>query len=433
MIGNHSVQRCDFRMHDIIDGKYRVERVLSSSQTYQTFKVVDSEGREYILKLYKLWEVEPRMRQVMLVSADSEIKSCQIKSNYLTEIVKTGTVGGNPYVMMEFCRSLDLYQCFGRVRFDIVKVAKEILYGLRDLHKSGKVHCRLTPENILMTENGQIKLTNYVILGERTKVLASRARTLNSRFVDKSLAYQAPELFQLDRCSTVLPTVDMFSFGVILFQLLTGELPYGKLATESDWIHYQARAKSNDWNKSLLLRNDNREMWTSVLELCLGAEASSRARNVDEILEKLPVDEKNRYRGVPGSHVEAPTRIMNGVLLNVMQGDEFGKIYRLPELMQAPKRLITIGREDTSVFNMLSLPEYASSYISRHHCTLEYDDQEKKWYVRDGQWDAESGQKWSRSLNGTFVNSETVTEEGHEIVPGDIISIGDIKLRLEAY
>ena len=78
MIGNHSVQRCDFRMHDIIDGKYRVERVLSSSQTYQTFKVVDSEGREYILKLYKLWEVEPRMRQVMLVSADSEIKSCQI-------------------------------------------------------------------------------------------------------------------------------------------------------------------------------------------------------------------------------------------------------------------------------------------------------------------------------------------------------------------
>lgn len=429
---NHSVQRCDFRMHDIIDGKYRVERVLSTSQTYQTFKVVDSEGREYILKLYKLWEVEPRMRQVMLGSADSEIRSCQVKSNYLTEIVRTGTVGGNPYVMMEFCRSLDLYQCFGRVRFDLVKVAKEILYGLRDLHKSGKVHCRLTPENILMTEEGRIKLTNYVILGERSKVLSSRSRTLNTRFVDKSLAYQAPELFNIDRCSTILPTADIFSFGTILYQLVTGELPYGKLATESDWIHYQARAKSNDWNKSLLLRNDNREMWTEVLNLCLSSEPSARARNVDEILAKLPADD-NHYRGVSGSKVEAPSRILNGVLLNVMQGDEFGQCYRLPELMQAPRRIITVGRADNAVFNMLQLPEYSTSYVSRRHCTIEYDDQEETWYVRDGQWDIEAGKTWSRSLNGTFVNSEEVTEEGHKIVPGDIISVGDIKLRVEAY
>ena len=54
-------------------------------------------------------------------------------------------------------------------------------------------------------------------------------------------------------------------------------------------------------------------------------------------------------------------------------------------------------------------------------------------YIRDGQWDKETKEKWSRSLNGTYVNSEKVTEEGHKIVPGDIISIGDIKLRVEAY
>jgi len=36
-------------------------------------------------------------------------------------------------------------------------------------------------------------------------------------------------------------------------------------------------------------------------------------------------------------------------------------------------------------------------------------------------------------LNGTYVNSEKISEEGHIIVPGDIISIGDIKLRVEGY
>ena len=118
---NNTVQRCDFRMHDMIDGKFRVERVLSSSQTDQKFKVNDTSGKEYILKLLKLWEVEPRLRQSMLLSADSEIKSCQIKSNYLTNIVHTGVVNGNPYLLMEYCKSVDLSHygcviCINRVR-----------------------------------------------------------------------------------------------------------------------------------------------------------------------------------------------------------------------------------------------------------------------------------------------------------------------------
>ena len=107
---NNTVQRCDFRMHDMIDGKFKVERVLSSTQTDQKFKVNDTSGREYILKLLKLWEIEPRLRQNMLLSADNEIKSCQIKSNYLTNIVHAGVVNGNPYLLMEYRRSTELSQ-----------------------------------------------------------------------------------------------------------------------------------------------------------------------------------------------------------------------------------------------------------------------------------------------------------------------------------
>ena len=120
-------------------------------------------------------------------------------------------------------------------------------------------------------------------------------------------------------------------------------------------------------------------------------------------------------------------------MLHVMQGDEFGKSYRLQEILQPPRRIITIGRVDESVFNMIQLSEQSSSYISRRHCTLELDDEKNSWYIRDGQWDKHSNEKWIRSLNGTFVNSDVVTEEGHQIIPGDVISIGDVKLRVEAY
>ena len=47
--------------------------------------------------------------------------------------------------------------------------------------------------------------------------------------------------------------------------------------------------------------------------------------------------------------------------------------------------------------------------------------------------DKETKEEWTFSLNGTYVNNIRVTEEGHKILPGDIISIGEIKLRVEAY
>ena len=53
------------------------------------------------------------------------------------------------------------------------------------------------------------KARYYFILGGRGNLLTSKNKTLRSRFIDKSLAYQAPELYRLERCSTILPSVDI--------------------------------------------------------------------------------------------------------------------------------------------------------------------------------------------------------------------------------
>ena len=114
-------------------------------------------------------------------------------------------------------------------------------------------------------------------------------------------------------------------------------------------------------------------------------------------------------------------------MLRVMQGKEFGRVYDLEAIMQSiGRRLLTVGRDFAS---SVCIVDFSESYVSRRHCTLECM-QNGQWQIRDGQWNGDS-MMWQNSTNGTFVNSESVSQDGKTLSNGDIITIGDIKLKLE--
>ncbi|MCM1142766.1 MAG: hypothetical protein NC453_29695, partial [Muribaculum sp.] len=190
----NTVRKCDFRLHDWIDGKYKVERVLGHSKYDSKFKVVDKDGNQYMLKLLKLWLVDPSKQATMSVRSESEITSCMIPSNYLTHIVSKGIVYGNPYLLIEFTPSKDLSRLTLSRRADFGDILVKILYGLKDLHVNGKVHCNLTSENVLITDDGRVLLTNYVVLGDRNQSLSEHMNS-SSRQMPISMAYVAPERY----------------------------------------------------------------------------------------------------------------------------------------------------------------------------------------------------------------------------------------------
>ena len=429
-----SCNRCDFHAGSVIDGKYTVDRPLGEGSFGKVFRVRrNSDGRQFALKLLKLWAVESLEREKLLKRFDQEYETGRIKSDYLVQSFGKGSVEGNPYILMEYCSGGDLLQCVESGSVDLSKAASEILLGLKSLHVNGKVHRDLKPENVLVKSDGKVALTDFGIAGDRNKRLTERGLFGVPKEVFGTYAYMPPEQINPRRGdATVLPTTDMFSFGVMMFQLITSELPFGSLDSESDLCQYVTRGKNGNWNRDVLNKTAEGKKWFPLIDGCLKADFHSRIQTADLALPLVPASCKAAV--AVKENIPKVPEIRNGIALRVMQGEEFGRIYRLSELVRTVgKRVLTVGRDDEDIHNIIPIKETESSYISRRHCTSEYNPATDVWTLRDGQWDMSSMSKWRFSTNGTYIGSREVSMNGVALKVGDIISVGDAKLRVEGY
>lgn len=416
-------QHCDFSVGDTLVGKYRVVRCLGEGTFGKVYQVTDSPGNKYALKILKLWAIPPEIREKLIARFDMEYETGRIESPFLVHSYDHGVINGNPYILMEFCPNGDLSHLSPSADWN--KVAHEVLYGLSALHKNGKVHRDLKPENVLIKEDGTAALTDFGISGDRNRRVTVMGNDGVPMQKFGTYAFMPPEQLHPEKGeATVLPTTDIFSFGVMMFLLLTGELPYGSLNNQNDLVVYTTRGKKGEWNRNAL-RNSP---FYRAIDGCLIPNFRQRLQSVDEVMALLPEYYDGNMFKVPNS--DATIRV-RGYLLRVMQGEEYGKIYDLTRMFQK-MNFLTVGRADRFVNNDVAIKEEQSTYISRQHCTIEKEP-DGFFKIRDGQRDLHSYSGWHRSTNGTFVNSSEVSENGYYLREGDIISIGDAKLRLEAY
>lgn len=352
-------ERCDCRPGDVVGYKYRVDKELGQGSFGVVYKVRDDRGGVWAMKLLRLWDVPSTIRLPLVQRFEMEYKTSCIRSRNLVHSVDAGYFKGNPYIVMEFCDGGDLSKYVGRPDANLSRIASDVLNGLNDLHSSGKVHRDLKPENVLFKSDGTAVLTDFGISGDRNKRMTERNIFGKPTQIFGTYAYMPPE--QVNRArgnSTVLPTTDMFSFGVMMYQLITGELPFGKLDDQNDLVRYQKRGKACEWDRTKLLSRPGGRDWEALISRCLLPDIKDRIHTAKEAMRLVP----GGARGVvsyqpPVPRAEQPA-MSAGMALHVMQGKEYGKVYDLDEIVKSSgRRMLPVGRDFSNSVVIEDFPE----------------------------------------------------------------------------
>jgi tRNA A-37 threonylcarbamoyl transferase component Bud32 len=152
-----------------------------------------------------------------------------------------GDAGGLFYLLMEYVDGLNLRQLMQAGRLEprqALSIIGQICDALQYAHDEGIVHRDIKPENILLDQRGRVKIADFGLakLLHRTPVEYSLTGT---RQVMGTPHYMAPE--QMEKPQTVDHRADIYSLGVLFYEMLTGELPLGRFALPSEKAAVDAR------------------------------------------------------------------------------------------------------------------------------------------------------------------------------------------------
>jgi tRNA A-37 threonylcarbamoyl transferase component Bud32 len=143
-----------------------------------------------------------------------------------------GQINGQPYFIMEFVDGVNLRQLEREGKLtprEALLIVPQICEALQFAHDAGIVHRDIKPDNILLDKKGRVKIADFGI----AKILgtAEDPAIPVTQGAIGTPHYMAPE--QVEKPQTVDHRADIFSLGVVFYEMLTGELPLGKFSAPS--------------------------------------------------------------------------------------------------------------------------------------------------------------------------------------------------------
>jgi serine/threonine protein kinase len=205
-------------------GRYRIVRPLGRGGMGTVYLAHDTQlDREVALKVPRFAEddgpdvVERFYREARAAAA--------LRHPHVCPVYDVGAIDGIHYLTMAYIdgRSLaDLIADGPRPQDEAAGLARRLARALEFTHRHGIIHRDLKPANVLLDKNGEPAITDF---GLARRVNKAEARLTQSGALLGTPAYMAPEQ-AAGHVEAVGPAADVYSLGVILYELLTGQLPF---------------------------------------------------------------------------------------------------------------------------------------------------------------------------------------------------------------
>jgi predicted Ser/Thr protein kinase len=218
-----------------------------------------------------------------------------------------GRAGGYYYFLMEFIDGVNLREVLRSHKMsqrEALAIVPKICEALQFAHDEGIVHRDIKPENILVDKKGRVKMADFGLAKLLNRAPAEYRLTATQTIMGTP-HYMSPE--QLEKPLEVDHRSDIFSLGVVFYEMLTGDLPLGRFAPPSQKVQLDVRL---DEVVLRTLENDPSRRYQHASEL------KTEVENISGLFEKLP----SHVRRMFGYDYRSSTTLFGLPLLHIALG-----------------------------------------------------------------------------------------------------------------
>src|SRR5215472_1364143 len=204
-------------------GKYEIKRTLGRGAMGTVYEGWDPIiARRVAIKTVKLPDsADPETEDALARFRREAQAAGRLTHPNIVAVFDYGETNDLAYIVMEFVDGPSLKTLLDKnERFalaDTVRVMQDVLAGLQFSHERGVVHRDIKPANVMLTSSGQAKIADFGIARIESSSMTQAGTVLGTP------AYMSPEQFM---GQVVDARTDIYSSGVLLYQLLTGERPF---------------------------------------------------------------------------------------------------------------------------------------------------------------------------------------------------------------
>jgi serine/threonine protein kinase len=368
---------------------YRLESLIGRGGMSEVYRARDSQGRVVAIKI--LNETDPYL-VAKFVQEGNQIGPLLRGHENIVYVYEFGqSEDRRLYIVMEYVDAPSLRKSIrGPLgEADTVKIVGQVCSALAFAHENSVVHRDIKPENILVGTDGVAKVLDFGI------AKLTSASTVTRDKIVGTPEYISPEQARGD---PVLPASDVYSLGILLYEMLTGSVPFRRdrdgepFKAAIDVIRQHLKQEPEPLRKRNPSAEISRKMERTTMR-ALEKDLQDRYPTAKELGDALGYEE-------PLERITTSVQPIQASLV-IVQGPRHGQRITLSS------ELLPLGRRELMSNNTI---------ISRRHANV---------VMRGGSYWIED-----MSKNGTWVDNTRVYGEA-PLVNGSVIVIGDNVLRLE--